>query len=83
MMAGLPVICSPNTGSVIRDGTDGFVIPFDDTELAAERLSRLANDRELRLEVGRSARERAKSFDVEFYSRSWAALLTRLLTERS
>ena len=83
MMAGLPVICSPNTGSVIRDGLDGFVVPFDDTELAAERLSRLANDRELRLEMGRSARERAQSFDVEFYSRSWAELLTRLLTERN
>jgi glycosyltransferase involved in cell wall biosynthesis len=80
MMAGLPIVCSPNSGSVVRDGVDGFIVPYHDTEQAAERLAQLANDTELRISMGRAARARAASFDVEHYSRGWVQILNRLLT---
>lgn len=77
MMAGLPVICSPNTGSVVRDGIDGFLVNYDDTERAAELLTRLARDRDLRVSMGRAARERAASFSIDSYSRMWLSVLTK------
>ncbi|MFO0807402.1 MAG: glycosyltransferase family 4 protein [Gemmataceae bacterium] len=78
MMAGLPVVCSPNTGSLVRDGIDGYLVDYDDTERAAELLAELARDPERRLAMGRSARERAVSFSVDHYSRMWIDLFDRL-----
>lgn len=78
MMAGLPVVCSPNTGSLVRDGIDGYIVRYDDTEGAADRLLRLARDPERRLAMGRSARARAASFDLDCYSRMLAAMFREL-----
>jgi glycosyltransferase involved in cell wall biosynthesis len=81
MTAGLPVVCSPSTGSVVRDGVDGYLVPYDDTDLAVERLLKLARDAELRLTMGRSARTRAASFDLDFYSRMWTELILQVSGE--
>ncbi len=50
---------------LIRDGVDGFVVPFRDAESARERLNRLAHDPDLLAQMGESARLRA----VENFSR--------------
>ncbi len=54
---------------LIRDGVDGFVVPFRDAEGARERLNRLAHDPELLAQMGESARLRA----VENFSRAVGA----------
>ncbi len=54
---------------LIRDGIDGFVVPFRDTDEALERLNRLACDRALLEQMGESARTRA----VEHFSRAVGA----------
>src|SRR5262249_3850951 len=41
LAAGLPVVCTPNTGSVVRDGVDGFVVPAGDTDALVGRLDQL------------------------------------------
>jgi glycosyltransferase involved in cell wall biosynthesis len=43
----LPVICTPNTGSIVRDGTDGFIIPIREADPIAERLEQLASEPDL------------------------------------
>jgi glycosyltransferase involved in cell wall biosynthesis len=78
MTAGLPVICSPNTGSVVRDGIDGHIVPYDDIDSAVDKIVQLAADPERRLEMGRSARARALSFDVDEYSRMLVAMFGQL-----
>lgn len=42
LMAGLPVVSTPNSGSLVRDEMNGYVVPNRDVEAMAERLSRLA-----------------------------------------
>ena len=37
----LPVICTPNTGSIVRDGEEGFIIPIRDSDAIVERLTQL------------------------------------------
>src|SRR5262249_8217957 len=32
LASGLPVICTPNTGSVVRDGVEGFLVPVRDVD---------------------------------------------------
>jgi glycosyltransferase involved in cell wall biosynthesis len=69
MTCGLPVVCSPNSGSVIRHGIDGYLFAYDDLDGAAACLERLVRDPELRRHIGRAAHERSRQFDLEAYSR--------------
>ena len=46
LTAGLPVICTANTGSVVRDGLDGFIVPIRAVEAMVDRIERLARGRE-------------------------------------
>lgn len=38
MSLGLPIITTPNSGSVVRDGIDGFIVPIRDIESIADKL---------------------------------------------
>jgi len=62
MSYGVPVVTTPNCGSVVRDGIDGFIVPIRDSEALADRVARLIQDRELRARMGAAARERAHQF---------------------
>jgi glycosyltransferase involved in cell wall biosynthesis len=75
LAASLPVVCTPNTGSVVRDGVDGFIVAPRDVEAMVERLELLASDEDLRLEMSRKAAARAREFMLEGYGRRLLAAL--------
>jgi len=79
MSTGLPVVTSPNSGSVVRHGTDGFVTAYHQIDTMAEAVERLASNLQLRLEMGRSASRRAGEFTIDWYSRELGMVLKRLL----
>jgi len=62
MACGLPVIVTPNAGSVARDREDGFLIPPRDLEALKEKLLILYEDHELRDHMGQNARRRIEGF---------------------
>ena len=64
---GLPVICTPNTGSVIRDGIEGYIVPIRDAGAIARLLDVLAQDEELRRWMGRNAAARAQNYTLKKY----------------
>ena len=68
MACGLPAIVSANTGAAdaVRDGETGYVVPIRDSEAIAERLLELRQSPDLRVLMGRRARDTAETF-------SWAA----------
>jgi glycosyltransferase involved in cell wall biosynthesis len=85
MAAGLPVICSRNSGGedIVRDGIDGFVIPSRDTEALKEKLLLLYRDPELCRHMGRQARERVKEgFSWRDYGQRALQCYRRLLDAR-
>jgi glycosyltransferase involved in cell wall biosynthesis len=67
LACGLPVITTPNCGSLVRDGIDGFVIPIRDVPALAEKIALLAQDSELRTWMSHNARQRALAFDWQTY----------------
>lgn len=68
MACGLPVITTPNgPGDIIRDGQDGFIVPIRDVDAICNRLEFLRANPDLRVEMGKHARERAKEFSWEAY----------------
>jgi glycosyltransferase involved in cell wall biosynthesis len=62
MAAGLPVVTTTNSGSVVRDGQEGFVLPIRDVEKLKEKIRILYNDRDLRGKMGEAGRRRAEEF---------------------
>jgi alpha-maltose-1-phosphate synthase len=62
MACGCPVIASNHTGGsdLISDGTEGFLVPMRSPEALADRMQQLADDPELRSQMGFSALERVK-----------------------
>jgi glycosyltransferase involved in cell wall biosynthesis len=76
MAHGLPVICTPNTGSVVREGVDGFIVPICDAGAIATRLEQLSEDPGLRERMGANARERAAEFTVTAYGRRLLAAIS-------
>jgi glycosyltransferase involved in cell wall biosynthesis len=63
----LPVITTPNAGSVVRDGVDGFIVPIRDAEAIAEKLERLVRKRDLLAWMSANALARSREFTVEKY----------------
>ena len=71
MACGLPVIASTNTAGsdVIRDGTDGFVVPTRDASALEEKLLWLYRHRLEAEEMGREGRRRVlEQFTVAHYA---------------
>ncbi len=83
LASGLPVVATPNTGSVVRDGVDGFIVPPRDIEALMERIDRLYRDAELRRALGASARRRAEAFTWGAYRERVAGFFAGLAAERS
>jgi glycosyltransferase involved in cell wall biosynthesis len=83
MAAGLPVICTPNTGSVVRDGVEGFIVPVRDAKMIAERIEQLAANPEQRARMADNALVRADHFTLEAYGRRLLAVLANELAAKT
>jgi glycosyltransferase involved in cell wall biosynthesis len=67
LVRGLPVVATPNTGSLVRDGVEGFIVPVRDGEAIAERLQELASNRDRLHAMAMAARARGVEATVEAY----------------
>jgi glycosyltransferase involved in cell wall biosynthesis len=67
LAAGLPVITTPNAGSVVRDGVEGFIVPIRDAEALAARIELLASDPGLLAHLAQKAKARAAEYSWERY----------------
>jgi glycosyltransferase involved in cell wall biosynthesis len=75
LACGLPVITTPNSGSVVRHGVDGFVVPIRDADAIASRLQQLLDDRDLLRTMPTNARLRSQEFSLEKYAAQFTKLV--------
>jgi len=68
---------------VIRDGTDGMLVPQDDIEALAAGLVRLLGDPQYAQQLGTRAMEVVQRFSVERWRRDWLALYAELNPDRA
>lgn len=82
MAHGVPVVstdCPHGPREIIRDGTDGRLVPRDDVPALSTALAQLMADRALREAMGRNARERAEScFTPDPVARRYETLFDEL-----
>lgn len=82
MASGLPVVTTPNAGSVVRDGTDGFIVPVRDVDATRDRIERLYRDPALRAAMAESTAARAADYSWDSYGRRVGEALSGILKER-
>ena len=75
LAAGLPVITTRNSGSVVRHGVDGFIVDRGNVDAICTHLSRLNDDRELLASMSAEARSSANGYDLTGYARRLKAAL--------
>ena len=68
LASGVPVITTENSGSVVREGIDGFVVPIRDAVSLAEKIELLCDDSGLRLQMADAARTRLSEISLAAYA---------------
>lgn len=67
MASGLPVVATDNRGhrTIIRDGENGFLVPYQDEALYAKRVAELIADCQLRERITSSAKKDLEKYSTE------------------
>jgi len=83
MATGLPVICSPNSGAAIRDGSDGFLRPYHDVDALAACVEQLVASPQLRREIGARAAQAAREWSIQRFSAALGQIIRGVLTRKA
>lgn len=76
LSAGLPLVVTASTGSVVEDGVSGFCVPERDVDAIVEALTLLSERDSLLEGMTRAARERAEYASVRAYGERLRVALT-------
>ncbi len=80
LACGLPSIVTPNAGSVVRDGIEGYLVGPGDIDALACRMEQLGNDPAQRDQMGSAARSRALAYDWPRYHAALIELLGEMVS---
>lgn len=69
LACGLPVVTTPEAGSVVREGIEGRIVPAGDAGALAEAIRFYRENEGAREQASRGARARAEEFTWERYGR--------------
>lgn len=82
MNCGLPVIASDAVGAVagrlVRDGSNGLVVPAGDSDALAAAIRRLASDPALRARLGQAAAEDVRAYSHDAWAQGFSEALASL-----
>ncbi len=79
MACGLPVITTFNSGSPVRDGEDGFLVPIRDVEALKEKILYFYERPEEIKAMGTSAREEIENYTWEKYGEELIKVYERIV----
>jgi len=78
MASGLPVITTPNTGSVVRDEKDGFIVPIRDVGALMEKMLHFYSNPDQIKRMGENARKQAEKYSWDSYSERIAEIIENI-----
>ncbi len=79
MACGLPVITTFNSGSPVRDGEDGFLVPIRDVEALKEKILYFYERPQEIKAMGTSAREEIENYTWEKYGKQLIKVYERIV----
>lgn len=84
MACGLPVIVTPNAGSVAQgNGVDGFIVPTRSVEALMEKIQYCYDHPEQTLEMGKTAHALIQDFTWETYEKNLIQTYHHLLAKKT
>lgn len=81
MESGVPCVafdCPSGPGDIITEGEDGFLIPELNVQKMTEKLKNLMEDKNLRIAMGKKAKERAQNYAPSRIIQQWNQLFKEL-----
>jgi glycosyltransferase involved in cell wall biosynthesis len=75
LACGLPVITTFNSGSIITDGKEGYIIPVQDSKGIKEKILKLYDDKKLLERMSKNARKTAEKYTWDLYAKRVRKLL--------
>lgn len=81
MASGLPCIafdCPTGLGSIIKNNENGFLIPDNNFEKYAEKLSFLIENEDFRITFGKNAIQTSENYSVEKIMKQWKQFFEKL-----
>lgn len=81
LRCGLPVVTTPNAGSTVVDGVNGFLAPIREVKTMIAHLRQLHEDRILLKQMSDAAEEHARDLSLEAYQDRLLRLLERKFQE--
>jgi glycosyltransferase involved in cell wall biosynthesis len=82
MASGLPVVTTFNSGSIVRDGKDGFIIPIRNVEAIKKKILYFYNNPQQIKKMGQSARKYVEKFTWEDYGAKLSKAYEKVLEKR-
>lgn len=67
LAAGLPLVTTKSSGSVVENGIQGYIIPEKNAHTLANAIAAIVEDRSKRDQMATAARERAKDYTWDKY----------------
>ena len=81
MACGLPVVsfdCPYGPADMIKDGEDGFLVEYLNTDMAAQRVCQLIENPQLRKKMGVKARINVQRYNRDVVMKQWSDLFESL-----
>lgn len=82
MASGLPIVTTPNSGSLVQDGVDGFITQMRDVDALASRIEELYRNPEKRQKMGKAACANAQNYSWDHYRVRLKGFLDGMLASR-
>lgn len=85
MSRGLPLVsfdCPRGPGEIVNSGSNGLLVPPEDTDALGKALLRVIQNDELRRRMGEASHSDASLYEVESIARRWESLFEELLQRR-
>jgi len=83
LACGLPIVsfdCPWGPADIIRDGEDGFLVEYLNTDMAAQRVCELIENPQLRKNMGVKARINVQRYNRDVVMKQWSDLFESLRT---
>ncbi|MBF0358962.1 MAG: glycosyltransferase family 4 protein [Magnetococcales bacterium] len=81
MACGLPVITTPNSGSLVRDGLDGFLVAPRSVDELMEKILYYYDDRDAARQMGQSAWQAIQAYTWDNYEERLANFYEKIMAK--
>lgn len=81
MSAGLPIVTTAASGSVIADGREGRIVPERNPSPLASAIASIVDDRALRARMAQRSQERVADFDMNHWGERIYGLVSELVRD--